>query len=361
MYKSFTEYNKEYISKYYKKESNSLIKNTKKIELISKGFVLVIPFLFVSILTLLQTFNNFDNSKKLNIVYSESIVDDNILNDVNSKSISNYFLDEIKNKYINTIEAKKISKKFSEDLLETNKIISDEIIAANLKVNQKQMSIKWKKEFTDEKVEFIETLLPLISFQNQQIIIERERLFKIYDHLNNQKTLPKSDLLYLNNLANKYLINSKNKHKIDLVQELLQSVDIIPTSIVLAQAANESGWGRSRFAREYNALFGQYTYDETSGVVPYEREEGKKHLIKNFSSIDKSVESYFKNINTHHAYENFRNVRSKIYKKNLDIKLLTQTLDVYAEDESYVDIINSIIDSNNFTQFDSIDNIFTTS
>ena len=99
---------------------------------------------------------------------------------------------------------------------------------------------------------------------------------------------------YLNNLANKYLINSKNKHKIDLVQELLQSVDIIPTSIVLAQAANESGWGRSRFAREYNALFGQYTYDEKSGVIPYEREEGKKHLIKNFSSsnLDYIVETY---------------------------------------------------------------------
>ena len=82
---------------------------------------------------------------------------------------------------------------------------------------------------------------------------------KIYDYLDVQKTLHKGDIIFLKNIAKKYLINSKNKHKIDLVEELLQLVDIIPNSIVLAQAANESGWGSSRFAKEHNALFGQYT------------------------------------------------------------------------------------------------------
>ena len=128
----------------------------------------------------------------------------------------------------------------------------------------------------------------------------------------------------------------------------------------MAQAANESGWGTSRFAREYNALFGQYTYDERKGVIPSKREEGKKHLIKNFSSIDKSVESYFRNINTHYAYENFRNIRNQM-NNNFNIKMLTKTLDVYAEDKFYVNTINSIIDSNNLIQFDSINHIFTSS
>ena len=159
--------------------------------------------------------------------------------------------------------------------------------------------------------------MPLIALQNQQISIERNTLFKIKKYLIAQKTLKKEDLVYLNNLARKYFISSKNKHKIDLVDELLKSANIIPASIVLAQAANESGWGTSRFAREYNALFGQYTYDERKGVIPSKREEGKKHLIKNFSSIDKSGESYFRNINTHYAYENFRNIRNqmKIYNR----------------------------------------------
>ena len=122
----------------------------------------------------------------------------------------------------------------------------------------------------------------------------------------------------------------------------------------MAQAANESGWGTSRFAREYNALFGQYTYDENKGIVPFEREDGKKHWIKNFTSINKSVESYFQNINSHYAYKNFRKLRSQIRDLNNDfnIKILTNALDVYAEDESYVETINLIIDSNKLNQFD---------
>ena len=116
-----------------------------------------------------------------------------------------------------------------------------------------------------------------------------------------------------------------------------------------------------RFAKEYNALFGQYTYNEKKGVIPYEREIGKKHLIKHFSSLDKSVESYFKNINTHYAYEKFRSIRNAMHENNFDIKLLTNALDVYAEDKSYVDTINSIIDSNEFTQFDLRSYIFTSS
>ena len=128
-----------------------------------------------------------------------------------------------------------------------------------------------------------------------------------------------------------------------------------------SQAVTESGWGTSRFAKEYNALFGQYTYNEKKGVIPYEREIGKKHLIRHFSSLDKSVESYFKNINTHYAYEKFRSIRNAMHEDNLDIKLLTKALDVYAEDKSYVDTINSIIDSNEFTQFDLRSYIFTSS
>ena len=172
------------------------------------------------------------------------------------------------------------------------------------------------------------------------------------------------DISYLKIISKKYLIDTSNKHKIDLIEELLVSVNIIPNSIVLAQAANESGWGSSRFATEYNALFGEYTYDENQGIIPNEREIGKKHLIRNFSSIDKSVQSYFKNINTHYAYQKFRDLRNQAHINNSNqiIKILTQALDVYAEDKSYVKTINSIIDTNKLTKFDKINmSLFTDS
>ena len=242
--------------------------------------------------------------------------------------------------------------------------VPETIISDTKKLNPLQVaSLNWKNNFTKKKIKFIETLLPLISYQNQKIIVERKRLFEIYDYLDVQKTLHKGDIIFLKNIAKKYLINSKNKHKIDLVEELLQLVDIIPNSIVLAQAANESGWGSSRFAKEHNALFGQYTYDEKNGVVPLRRDKDERYLIRYFSSIDKSVESYFKNINTHYAYEKFRQIRSEMNKNNLglNIKLLTQQLDVYAKDEFYVETINSIIETNNLMQFDLTNQYFVNS
>ena len=149
------------------------------------------------------------------------------------------------------------------------------------------------------------------------------------------------------------------KHKVDIIDELLLSVDVIPNSIVLAQAANESGWGSSRFAKEYNALFGEYTYNHEKGVVPYDREEGKKHLVKYFSSIDQSVISYFNNINSHYAYDQFRQLRKAQRNNNnsFDAFSLVGKLGFYAEDVDYIKTINSIIKTNNLLQFDNIKSI----
>jgi len=252
-----------------------------------------------------------------------------------------------------------LKPKIKTNFLEKNETINT-INITRLNNSLHLISSGWQNSFSDKKIKFIKTVLPLIVFENNKILLERKKLLKIKDYLSLEKTLNTDDLKYLKNILKKYKISSKNKHKIDLINELLFNVNVIPNSIVLAQAANESGWGTSRFAREYNALFGQYTYDENKGVIPFEREQGKKHLIKNFTSINKSVESYLKNINSHYAYKNFRKLRSQMRDLNNDfnIKILTNALDVYAEDESYVETINKIIDSNNLNQFDLSLNIF---
>ena len=132
-------------------------------------------------------------------------------------------------------------------------------------------------------------------------------------------------------------------------------MDVIPNSIVLAQAAIESGWGQSRFAKEYNALFGEYTYDQNEGVVPLNRDFGEKHLIKSFSSFNNSVSSYFININSHNAYKDFRAVREIMRSKNnfSELSLLINKLDSYAEDNNYVSTLKAVIKKNNFSKFDS--------
>jgi Bax protein len=303
--------------------------------------------------------NNNISEKKITKTYN---LNENIYN------VHKNFSFTFESATINQIYSKKLIEKSKEENIVNQKPRPKKTISTNYKfiefisLNKSKNSLyfissEWKKNFSEKKIKFIETILPLIAFENYNILLERERLLNIKNFLLSNKTLSNKDLIYLMNISKKYKVTSINKHKIDLINEVMLRVNIIPNSIVLAQAVNESGWGTSRFAKEYNALFGQYTYDKDNGVVPFRREEGKKHLIKNFKSIDKSVESYFKNINSHYAYEKFRTLRSKIDQINNDInndfniKILTQALDVYAEDESYVDTINLIIDSNNLNQF----------
>ena len=346
MYKNFEEYQKRYFEKYYKQVSKIETNKKYSFSLFAKQFSFLSFVLVFSYFVLFYdaNVNSKYNSEEVNMMYSQKFIDN----------------DDI---YYNSIHLNKISlpKKIKIDPYLSSENHKINLSSLNATLPKNSLPLDWQKSFSLKKVEFIETLLPLIAYQNQQILVERERLFKIQNYLLDNKTLNQNDLEYLSAIADKYLIETNNKHKIDIVDKLLLSVNTIPTSIVLAQAATESGWGTSRFAKEYNALFGQYTYNEKKGVIPYEREIGKKHLIKHFSSLDKSVESYFKNINTHYAYEKFRSIRNAMHEDNLDIKLLTKALDVYAEDKSYVDTINSIIETNKFTQFDLRSYIFTSS
>ena len=273
------------------------------------------------------------DSYTVNRLYSQKkILDENI----NIKRIDKFFV-SIKRKPLNPKIIQFIDKDSS------LKVLNKNIYEVNLDF------------LSQSKREFVKTLLPLISYENQNIILERSKLENIRNFLVDNNTLSKSDLKFLNNISKKYRIKTADKHKYDLVNDLLDRVDVIPNSIVLAQAANESGWGTSRFARKYNALFGEYTYNYSNGVVPLLRDEGEKHLVKAFDSVDKSVQSYFNNLNSHYAYKDFREVRKIMREKNnfSNIKLLVKELDSYATDINYIKTINLIIDANKLDQFDS--------
>ena len=77
-------------------------------------------------------------------------------------------------------------------------------------------------------------------------------------------------------------------------------------------------------------------------------------LIKAFSSYSNSVESYFDNINSHYAYEDFRDIRNIMRQRNnfSNVNLLVNKLSTYAEDENYINTIRQVIKTNNFGIFD---------
>ncbi len=320
---------------------------------------ITIGFLFVLTSITSIAFEEKKINEKNNIVYElKTILDHYVLN--YCSTYDSYTVNRLysqKKILVENINIKRIDKFF---VSIKRKPLNPKIIQfidkdSSLKVLNKNIYEVNLDFLSQSKREFVKTLLPLISYENQNIILERSKLENIRNFLVDNNTLSKSDLKFLNNISKKYRIKTADKHKYDLVNDLLDRVDVIPNSIVLAQAANESGWGTSRFAREYNALFGEYTYNYSNGVVPLLRDEGEKHLVKAFDSVDKSVQSYFNNLNSHYAYKDFREVRKIMREKNnfSNIKLLVKELDSYATDINYIKTINLIIDANKLDQFDS--------
>ena len=131
-------------------------------------------------------------------------------------------------------------------------------------------------------------------------------------------------------------------------------MDIVPVSIAIAQAANESGWGTSRFALEGNALFGQWTWSK-KGISPKNKDPNKTHKILQFQILKASVRAYKNNLNTHNAYQEFREARAKMREEGKSINglKLAKYLERYASiGEKYVLILEDIIEKNSLTDFD---------
>ena len=194
---------------------------------------------------------------------------------------------------------------------------------------------------------FIKILLPLILYENQKITEDRDKLFKI---INKNFNTP-GERVWLKRRFKEYKISDQDLAKLKM------RMDTIPVSLALAQAANESGWGTSRFALEGNALFGQWTWSK-KGITPTNQDVGTSHKIMNFQILKASVKAYKNNLNTHNAYREFREARARLREENKNITglELTQYVKNYASiGVKYVKILESIIIKNSLTDFDKSD------
>ena len=186
---------------------------------------------------------------------------------------------------------------------------------------------------------FFNYLLPAIHKKNAEIVELRSAISN--DELSDKQ---------LNDLANKYRIKTSISK-----EELLKVIDILPPSLVLAQAANESNWGRSRFAKEYNNYFGIWCFSKGCGVVPKEREETATHEVARFNSLEDCIDYYVLNINRSYAYEDLRQIR-KNQRENLEAItgiVLAEGLENYAfPGNEYIDSIKSLINFNQLERHD---------
>ena len=234
-----------------------------------------------------------------------------------------------------------------------DKVITGELNVPRLFLAALPADIAQVRENKDRKQLFFSSVLPLVLQVNEEILVDRKRLWKMRFSVRVGEKLKAADRLWLEVMTDRYRV--KRKSTIADIDRLIGHIDVVPPSLALAQAAEESGWGTSRFAKEGNALFGQWTTDRDAGLVPKNREAGKTHRVKSFPNLTASVRAYVRNINTHRAYREFRSTRAVMRRQGgqLDGRLLAGRLLSYSErGPAYVSALRGLIDSNKLKPLD---------
>ncbi|WP_430461921.1 glucosaminidase domain-containing protein [Thalassolituus sp. LLYu03] len=205
-------------------------------------------------------------------------------------------------------------------------------------------------DIRQKKSAFFDYMLPLVDEANARVMAERQLVERWY--LDGDE-LSDDDKQRIHELLTKYRVNSDDPD--EQKEALLRRVNVIPPSLVLAQAANESGWGTSRFAQEGNNLFGQWCFREGCGLVPEARGGSSRHEVRRFDSPLDSVESYIRNLNSHPRYRHLRDIRVKSIEDNGAVtgeELVPGLLGYSERGEEYVDEIRNMIEFNKLERFD---------
>ena len=312
---------------------------------------MVVVFFFYSMPLIIefsnQENNEFQNKSKAILAYTLNNEGDNLNKDNESLNENDLLIDIFSLNDLETdtvrLNASTIKQLFEDtdyklkDVREKKlvKPVALTLLPAEIKMIE---SSKQRKEF------FIQIILPLILQENNNIKLDRKRLFNIINKSNNSDLEKK----WLNKKYKQYGVVSKD------LSILKIRMDEIPVSLAIAQAAKETGWGTSRFAQEGNALFGQWTWSG-EGLKPKDSDRNEGHKVMKFNVLQASVRAYQRNLNTHSSYKSLRKTRAELRDKGkpLDSLVLVNYLNEYAETgEKYVEVLKKIIIQNNLKDFD---------
>ena len=194
---------------------------------------------------------------------------------------------------------------------------------------------------------FLSSILPLVVKSNLDILNDRKILCEAIKNKDNKKK---------EEIAKKHYIDLSKIEKLMIDNTLIRKIDIVPISLVMAQAAAESGWGTSRFALEGNALFGQWTWDKSKGIQPKFASD-QKSAVRKFETLSDSVNSYLSNLNTHIAYSSMRAKRNRNcnQKKLISGYELANWMGNYAiTRDEYIKLLRLIIKKNNLVLLDNL-------
>lgn len=210
--------------------------------------------------------------------------------------------------------------------------------------------LKQVADHEDRKDLFVRIMLPVILKVNEEILQDRDRLEGIIRMTKAGYALSGTDQRWLEVKARQYGLKRAD------TRQMLRRMDAVPPSLVLAQAAEESGWGTSQVARHHNSLFGHSAWQgDPSAITAVYKGDGRTVRLKAFPTIGDAVRAYITNLNTHRAYNDFRNKRAQLRKQDgtLDGATLAGTLMAYSErGQGYIDNLLALIRGNNLDAYD---------
>ncbi len=310
----------------------------------------LIVFIFFYTMPILLNFaqnnNEFQNNSKAILAYTlnndgKKIDDDEVLNE-NDLLRDIFSLNDLETDTVR-LNASTIKQLF-EDTKYSLKDVREKKLVKPVALTLLPAEIKMIENTKQRKDFFIQIILPLVLQENNNIKLDRKRLFSIINKSNNTNLEKK----WLKKKYKQYGVSSND------LSTLKIRMDVIPVSLAIAQAAKETGWGTSRFAQEGNALFGQWTWSG-EGLKPKDADKSKGHKVMKFNVLQASVRAYQRNLNTHSSYKNLRQARAELRDrgKPLDSLILVKFLNEYAETgEKYVEVLTQIIKQNSLKDFD---------
>lgn len=166
------------------------------------------------------------------------------------------------------------------------------------------------EDVATKKTQFFGFLLPLVQAENARLDQVRLRLSHIHDHFRWQKGMTAEDAAWLAEIQDEFGLSEADITEAKFWTTIFLRVDAVPEDLVLVQAANESAWGTSRFAREGNNLFGQWCFEKGCGIVPAGRPGGATYEVARYDSVNESIGSYLHNLNTGRTYADLRQIRA---------------------------------------------------
>lgn len=217
------------------------------------------------------------------------------------------------------------------------------------KIDTKLPDFSKYKDVEKKKKAFFNYLRPIVRKENQKVLQERAYVLLQWQHFRQNKELPEEDIERLKALAEEYRVEFDYSDGPEFFKDMLIHIDKIPVSLALIQAAKESGWGTSYFARKGNNLFGQWCFQQGCGIVPRNRPQGASYEVRAFDDVSDSVRVYIQNLNSHPAYDKLRQkrYRMRLAGEEPDAQLMANGLEDYSEmGMQYVETVQQMIRGN---------------